>query len=78
MLSLLIYSSITVAHGGRTNADGCHHNRKQGDYHCHHAKTNNHTSSFNKSVTPQKSNMSCQYKTTCKEMNSCEEAKFYL
>jgi hypothetical protein len=26
---------VTVAHGGGLNADGCHNNRKTGDYHCH-------------------------------------------
>ncbi|MDH5478268.1 MAG: YHYH domain-containing protein [Nitrospinota bacterium] len=24
-----------MAHGGRTNKDGCHTNRKTGEYHCH-------------------------------------------
>ncbi len=24
-----------LAHGGGLNADGCHNNRKTGDYHCH-------------------------------------------
>ena len=28
-------SSHAVAHGGGLNAEGCHHNRKTGDYHCH-------------------------------------------
>jgi hypothetical protein len=23
------------AHGGRTNAEGCHNDRKRGEYHCH-------------------------------------------
>lgn len=27
------------AHGGGTNADGCHTNRKTGEYHCHNKKT---------------------------------------
>lgn len=26
------------AHGGGLNADGCHNNRKTGDYHCHRAQ----------------------------------------
>ncbi len=26
-----------VAHGGGLNQDGCHNNRKTGDYHCHRA-----------------------------------------
>lgn len=25
------------AHGGGLNSDGCHNNRKTGDYHCHRA-----------------------------------------
>lgn len=27
--------STTFAHGGGLNRDGCHTNRKTGDYHCH-------------------------------------------
>jgi hypothetical protein len=26
------------AHGGGLNAEGCHNNRKTGDYHCHRAQ----------------------------------------
>ena len=29
--------SVAVAHGGGLNAEGCHNNRKTGDYHCHRA-----------------------------------------
>lgn len=36
---LLLFSTIAVsvadAHSGRTNKDGCHTNRKTGNYHCH-------------------------------------------
>ncbi|WP_169142156.1 YHYH domain-containing protein [Aromatoleum toluolicum] len=28
-------SSTALAHGGGLNAEGCHNNRKTGDYHCH-------------------------------------------
>lgn len=28
---------IALAHGGGLNAQGCHNNRKTGDYHCHRA-----------------------------------------
>lgn len=28
-----------VAHPGGLNAEGCHNNRKTGDYHCHRAST---------------------------------------
>ena len=30
-------SSSAWAHGGGLNAEGCHNNRKTGDYHCHRA-----------------------------------------
>ena len=36
---LLLTLPLTVlAHGGRTNAEGCHTNKKTGEYHCHSAK----------------------------------------
>jgi hypothetical protein len=37
------------AHGGRTNAEGCHNDRKNGDYHCHNgnAASTGTRSSFN-------------------------------
>lgn len=34
-LSLAVLCSTVHAHGGRLNAEGCHNNRKTGDYHCH-------------------------------------------
>lgn len=34
---LVITSSIAFAHGGGLNSQGCHNNRKTGDYHCHRA-----------------------------------------
>jgi hypothetical protein len=30
-------SGAALAHGGGLNAEGCHNNRKTGDYHCHRA-----------------------------------------
>lgn len=38
-LALMVLSAETsMSHSGGTNADGCHTNRKTGDYHCHNAK----------------------------------------
>ena len=40
LLSLgFIASSEAFAHGGGLNAQGCHNNRKTGEYHCHRAQT---------------------------------------
>lgn len=34
-LLLALLGSSAWAHGGGLDANGCHHNRKTGDYHCH-------------------------------------------
>lgn len=37
---LLVWPNApTLAHGGGLNAEGCHNNRKTGDYHCHRGGT---------------------------------------
>ena len=33
--AFMCLSGSVMAHSGGTNADGCHTNRKTGDYHCH-------------------------------------------
>ena len=50
----LAFTALQVqAHGGRTNAEGCHNDRKNGGYHCHNGKasTAGTRSSFNNSTT---------------------------
>jgi len=38
LLTLLFLNpSVSRAHGGGLNKEGCHNNRKTGDYHCHGA-----------------------------------------
>ena len=32
-------TGAALAHSGGLNSEGCHNNRKTGDYHCHRAKT---------------------------------------
>lgn len=34
---VLSVGAPAYGHGGGLNAQGCHHNRKTGDYHCHRA-----------------------------------------
>ena len=36
---LLAGSGTADPHSGGTNADGCHTDRRTGDYHCHQAKS---------------------------------------
>lgn len=35
VLSLAVLPAGAQAHGGGLDGYGCHHNRKQGGYHCH-------------------------------------------
>lgn len=36
---IVVISSISAfAHSGGTDGNGCHHNRKTGEYHCHNRK----------------------------------------
>jgi hypothetical protein len=37
-LALLLGCGFAYAHSGGTDAQGCHTNRKTGDYHCHGSK----------------------------------------
>ena len=38
-LALCCFVTSASAHGGGLNAEGCHNNRKTGDYHCHRAQS---------------------------------------
>lgn len=31
----VVISTVALAHSGRTDSNGCHHDRKTGGYHCH-------------------------------------------
>jgi hypothetical protein len=37
--SALLLAAPAIAHGGGLNAEGCHTNRKTGDYHCHRSSS---------------------------------------
>lgn len=37
LLASLLASQAASAHGGGLNAEGCHHDRSNGGYHCHRA-----------------------------------------
>ncbi|MEJ1097304.1 MULTISPECIES: excalibur calcium-binding domain-containing protein [unclassified Pseudoxanthomonas] len=37
---LLVATPTAWAHGGGLNKDGCHNNRRTGDYHCHRGSGN--------------------------------------
>ena len=75
VIVILISPVFAYAHGGRTNAEGCHNDKKNGGYHCH-------GSGLAEAESPvsalKSSNAACGSKNLCKEMDSCDEAKHYL
>ena len=102
MLLALAGSALLWAHGGGIDAqghpgglaaDGCHNDRKNGNYHFHRGplagKTysskeeaaralRGHGSRDAKPAPKSDDGFTCGSKTTCGQMSSCEEARFYL
>ena len=78
LIVALILPVLVLAHGGRTNSEGCHNNRKTGDYHCHNGESAKANSPQNIRSSPVGNPSSCGNKRTCKEMDSCAEARQYL
>jgi len=67
------------AHGGGLDAQGCHHNRKTGDYHCHRAQSPKQSLTIQPLDSPSRPAANgCNGKVYCKEMSSCSEAMYYL
>ncbi|MCL6729181.1 excalibur calcium-binding domain-containing protein [Sphingomonas hankyongi] len=53
LLIISLPAEPALAHGGGLNSEGCHNNRKTGDYHCHRGGTSSRSRSS--SLVPQKS-----------------------
>lgn len=76
---LCAFSSVAFGHPGGLDANGCHHNRRTGDYHCHRAP---------RAATPanppsrldeaRAGSRACGSKRYCSQMTSCDEAMFYF
>ena len=88
-LCLLSFLQLGTAHAhpGGLNSEGCHNNRKTGDYHCHRgsrAPAPNQDRMQAAPSSPDRSSKSpsgaggCGSKTYCTEMSSCSEARFHL
>lgn len=71
------YTGTTHAHGGGLDANGCHTNRKTGEYHCHRNNAPNSTNTFNQQQSTTQE-ISCRGKTRCGQMLSCAEARYYM
>ena len=74
---VLMLPNLVFSHGGRTNAEGCHNNRKTGEYHCHGGGASKPPMLRNSNSGSGNENY-CGSKYLCKEMDSCKEAQHYL
>lgn len=68
---------IVRAHGGGLNAEGCHYNRRTGDYHCHRAPSPPQAPP-RRLLDAGELPASCGHKVYCTQMTSCAEAVFYF
>lgn len=74
---VLCFSMSAFGHGGGLDRNGCHTNRKTGEYHCHRGGYVNPGSRADTSGS-QLSDTQCGAKRYCNEMSSCKEALHYL
>lgn len=44
LLATFLISVVSFSHSGRTDSNGCHTNRKTGEYHCHGKKSSSSSS----------------------------------
>lgn len=89
-VALLVWPSPAIPHGGGLDGHGCHHNRKQGGYHCHQGEHAGESfasqaemlggagaQSPYRAIAPTAGG-ACGSKTYCTQMTSCEEAIYFL
>jgi hypothetical protein len=74
----LVPASVAEAHPGGLNAEGCHNNRKTGDYHCHRKAAPRGSESVKRAQPERRTARTCGDKRTCGQMDSCAEARHYL
>jgi hypothetical protein len=73
------FPTVTPAHPGGLDVNGCHHNRRTGDYHCHRApRAIPPSAPSSRSNEPSDSARACGSKRYCGQMTSCDEAMFYF
>ncbi len=82
LLILATGCSLLYSHSGRTDASGCHNNRKNGTYHCHGTKEYSAVKPTKKNISIDtvitKAEYKCGEKWKCSQMNACSEAYFHM
>ncbi len=55
LFALLLVPGLSLGHSGGLNSEGCHNNRKTGDYHCHRTSGAASPQAARQSVAPSRS-----------------------
>lgn len=71
-------AAYAEAHPGGLNAQGCHNNRKTGDYHCHRKPPSSAVAPEKRVQPKSRARAECGAKRRCDDMDSCAEARHYL
>ncbi len=75
-LLILALPLAAWAHSGRTNAEGCHNDNKNGGYHCHNKKTETKSATKTTAKTAARKKAKTDY--DCEHFKTQKEAqKFY-
>lgn len=72
LIAPILFASTVFAHSGRTDAAGCHNDRKHGGYHCHNSKSK---LSENREVASQDKDVVFNEKTKKMHRPNCKAAK---
>ena len=70
ILILLVTIAVSItsyAHSGRTDSNGCHTNRKTGEYHCHRKKSGSSGRRKSNASSGKKSSSGSLYFSNCTE-----------
>ncbi len=73
---LLSFSPVVLAHGGKTDASGCHTEKKTGDYHCHGGGAKTAKTEARSEAPHGKSSVICEINAyNCSDFHSHAEAQ---
>lgn len=79
LLTALVIQTLpatVAAHGGGLDANGCHTNRKTGEYHCHRSAPSRRSNA--ERSAEDSGDYRCGAKRYCTEMTSCSEAMHHF
>lgn len=75
VLTFSMMGFTALAHGGGLNSEGCHNNRKTGDYHCHQKKTTKYKPVIRSDFAKRKTFKNFEKQKVLFQFRNCTEAR---